>query len=226
MMEEKQTFSRETAKICPLNDLIKGEYVIQEGWQPNYVLVGLRKISRINILGVVVEKTSKNQFFVDDGTASIQVIDFNQSKNTELLQVGDPVIIIGRPRKTEDELFIASEIVSSDQLKKQPQWLSLRKRTLSSLPKTEIVKEEIKKEEIKKEDEVKNKPKTQTTKFLSEQLTGDDVVDFIKKKDSGEGVLIDELIQYFGQDADEVVLTLLSMGEVYEIKPGKIKILE
>ena len=219
-MEEKQTFSRETAKICPIINLINGEYVVQEGWQPNYVLVGLRKISRINILGVVVEKTSRNQFFIDDGTASIQVTDFNQSKNTKNLQVGDPVIVIGRPRKAEDKLFIASEIVNSNQLKKQPQWLSLRKKTLSSLPKSEIVKEEIKeKKEIT--------PKLQIPKkSLAEQLTGDDVVDFIKKKDDGEGVLIEELIKYFGQDADEVVLTLLSMGEVFEIKPGRIKVLE
>ena len=217
-MTDQARFSRETAKLCSIKDLLSGEYIVLEGWQPNHVLVGKRKISRINILGVVVEKPSSFQFLIDDGTATIQVTDFNQNKNTQLLQVGDPVLVIGRPRKAEETLFIASEIVNPHQLKQQPQWLAKRKKELSSLPKTETEKTETTQPKI-------NKPQ-QPKKEHSQQLTGDDLVDHIKKKDTGEGVLIEELVEYFGEEADEVVLTLLSMGEIYEIKPGRVKFLE
>lgn len=216
-MDDKQNFSRETAKLCSLKELINGEYTIQEGWQPNYVLVGERKISRINIIGVVVEKSSQFQFVMDDGTASILVMDFNKNQNTSKLQVGDPVLVIGRPRMTDNGLFIASEIVSSDQLKKNKEWLLLRKKQLNELPKSDP----------KTEQAVVDSPKHFVeAKLPSQQVTGDDVVDFIKKKDTGDGVLIEESIAFFGEDADEIILMLLSMGEIYEIKPGRVKVLE
>jgi len=60
----------------------------------------------------------------------------------------------------------------------------------------------------------------------SGNLTGDDVIDFVKKKDSGDGCSIEEIVSFFGEESDNVILTLMSMGEVYEIKPGRIKILE
>jgi 3-oxoacyl-[acyl-carrier-protein] synthase III len=38
-------------------------------------------------------------------------------------------------------------------------------------------------------------------------LTGDDVIDFVKKKDSGDGCAIEEIISFFGEEADNVILT-------------------
>lgn len=202
---------RETAKICSVNDLIIGEYIVQEGWLPNYIKSGNRKLSRVNIMGFVVDKPTPFQFLLDDGTGSIKVNDFNNTQRTTKIKIGDAVLVVGRPRKANDELFLACEIANPDQLKKEPKWLNFRKSQLKNPEKVVESKEVIQEEVVD----------TQATK-----LTSDDVVDFIKKKDDGNGCLIETIIDYFGKEADDVVATLLSMGEIFEIKPGKVKILE
>jgi len=223
-MESKNTVQRQTAKITSVKELLDGEYVIQEGWKPNYVQTRTRKLIRVNIIGIIVDKPNPYQFVMDDGSGSILVIDFNQNKKTENLKVGNPVLVIGRPRKSEQELFIASEIATSDQLIKQPLWIVKRKEDLKKLnDENKSLSEEG---EIIVEDLDESISEGELVQPLSGNVTGDDVIDFMRKKDDGDGVLIEDIVNYFGQEADDVILTLMSMGEVYEIKPGKIKILE
>ena len=202
---------RETAKICSVNDLLTGEYIIQEGWLPNYMKVGDRKLSRVNIIGFVIDKTTPFQFLLDDGTGSLTVTDFNNTPRTAKLKVGDAVLVIGRPRKANEEVFLACEIANQDQLKEQPRWLKIRKQELKN-PKKVLETKEIIKEE--------------TSDIQVTTLTSDDLLDFIKKKDDGNGCLIEDIVDYFGKEADDIIITLLSMGEIFEIKPGKLKILE
>jgi len=97
---ESTSTTRETAKICSIDDLLAGELIVQEGWKPNYVLSHSRKLSRVNIMGIIVEKTSPFNFLFDDGTGTILVIDFNNTKQSAQTKVGDPVLVIGRPRKS------------------------------------------------------------------------------------------------------------------------------
>jgi hypothetical protein len=161
---------------------------------------------------------------MDDGSASILVIDFNQRKKTTTLKVGNPVLVIGRPRQAEKDLFIASEIATSDQLIKQPLWIVKRKEDLKKLESNLVQK--IDSEEVLVEDLDETISDGELVQPISGNVTGDDIIVFMRKKDSGDGVSIDEIVDYFGQEADDVILTLMSMGEVYEIKPGRIKILE
>lgn len=195
--------ARATAKVCPLNYLLSGEYVTQEGWQPNFVKVGSEHYIRVNIMGLVVQKLNQNTFYVDDGTSSIQIIDFVQQMSTKKLSVGDPVLVIGRPRNSDQGIFVAAEIVTSKQLVNEPEWLQNRRSFLESF----------------------SKPKSESVQ-VSSNLTGDDVLDFMRKKDTGDGVNIEEIISYFGEDVNEMINTLLSMGEVYEIRSGVLKVLE
>ena len=53
---------RETAKICSVNDLLVGEYVVQEGWLPNYIKINDRKLSRVNIMGSPVLTVESKTF--------------------------------------------------------------------------------------------------------------------------------------------------------------------
>ena len=49
----------------------------------------------------------------------------------------------------------------------------------------------------------------------------------IKKLDEGDGVLIDDVIKSSKiGDAEEIINRLLENGDIFEIKPGKLKILE
>ena len=76
--QSTSSYERETAYICSIRELSEGEYVVQDGWKPNYVKSGVRKLSRVNIMGVVVEKSEMHSFMLDDGTGTISVTDFKQ----------------------------------------------------------------------------------------------------------------------------------------------------
>ncbi|MCF7799260.1 hypothetical protein K9M74_05140 [Candidatus Woesearchaeota archaeon] len=232
MSENKQSPQqfpqRQTAKICSINDLFTGEYVVQEGWKPNYVktINPERFISRVNIIGFIVDKPTPYQFLLDDGTGTITVIDFSQSQKTTDLKVGEPVLIIGRPRQTEGGIFLALEIGTSNQLKEHPEWIPYRKQELASIGGDEL-SEDI---TLQEPDEVQaSQPadvEEQAVFQTPTEITGDMVFDFVKDQDEGEGCDIDFVVKKFGQEADDIILTLISMGELYEAKPGKLKILE
>jgi len=219
---------RQTAKICSVEDLLSGTYVVQEGWKPNYVQTPLRKISRVNIMGVVVDKQTPNQFVLDDGTGSINITDFSSSPALQHIAVGDPALVVGRPRKSEDELFIAAEIIATKQLKKEPLWLTYRKQQLEQVS-ADVIDESFVTESApdSEQNNIQEKKEEQLTPSPQfPELSGDAVFDFVKTKDSGDGCEIDSIIKEFGQEADDLVLTLISMGELYEIKPGRLKVLE
>ncbi|MGM5480980.1 MAG: hypothetical protein ACQESE_01070 [Nanobdellota archaeon] len=217
------SYERETAYICSVDELLNGEYVVQDGWKPNYVNAHGRKLSRVNIMGVVVDKPELYSFMLDDGTATIAVTDFNQQKKTANLSVGDPVLVIGRPRKNGESFFIASEIINADQVKENPAWLTLRKKQLQKITSSQ---DPITQQEKNREQESRTEEEAEEQPVSGQGLTGDDIVDFVRKKDDGAGCDVDDIIVYFGGQAEEVVHTLITMGEVYEIRPGKIKLLE
>ncbi|MFP4118422.1 MAG: hypothetical protein ACLFTH_00015 [Candidatus Woesearchaeota archaeon] len=228
-MPDQSTYERETAYICSIGELNEGEYVVQEGWKPNYVKSGPRKLARVNVMGVVVEKPDVYSFILDDGTGTITVTDFNQQKNTTNLSVGEPVLVIGRPRKSGDTLFIASEIVKANQVKSDPMWLTLRKKQLQRIHAHTSTKSHVKTspEETAEQRQARTpEQESEEQPIISPALTGDDIIAFVRKKDDGSGCDVDEITDYFGSSAEEVVHALITMGEVYEIRPGKIKVLE
>jgi len=223
MEVQQQAPQRETAKICSVSELLEGNYVVQEGWKANYVQTKTRRLSRVNIMGLVVDKITPFQFLLDDGTGTIIVTDFNNKEQTANLKIGEPVLVIGRPRQAEKEVFISCEIATSQQVKKHPLWLVQRKEDLRK-NQQELGQEEAIVEIDSNLDTNFHTP--EAPKTLSEELSGDAVEEFIRKKDSGDGCLIEDIIDYFGEEADDVILTMLSMGEVFEIKPGRLKLLE
>jgi len=68
------------------------------------------------------------------------------------------------------------------------------------------------------EDNEENKPK-------SKIMTGDDIVNFIQKNDEGSGCDVEDIISALGNESEEVINTLISMGEIYEIRAGRVKVL-
>lgn len=226
-MEPTKTSQRETAKICTVKELINGSYVVQEGWLPNYINSNGRKLSRVNIIGIVVSKSNPFDFFIDDGTGSIQIIDFNQQKKVSKLKIGEPILLIGRPRQNDSTTFIACEIVNTKQLVEESSWVSYRKLELKQLQINPIKELNQSTNEISLIKELKKEtPLPEKVELVTADVTGDDILSFIKKKDVGEGCLVEDIISYFGNDIDDHILTLITMGEVYEIKPGRIKVLE
>ncbi len=221
---DEQKFQRQTAKICSVLDLLTGTYVIQDGWKPNYVqtITPARKLSRVNLMGFIVEKSTPHQFLLDDGTGTILVIDFSQNENTATLKVGKPVLVIGRPRQAEKNVFIALEIATTKQLEEEPLWMSYRKQELKEVLADKEDEELVTAAPAKEKELLVAKKPTLPVK----ELTGDMIFDFIKNNEQDEGCDMELIINKFGQEVDDMIFTLISMGELYEAKPGKLKILE
>ena len=59
---------------------------------------------------------------------------------------------------------------------------------------------------------------------VSEETISDKIIDYIKKQDSGDGVDFDDIANAVG-DGD-AIKNLLTEGELFEIRPGRLKVLE
>jgi len=216
-MEKSQ--KRQIAYKVKINDILKGEYVKEEGeWVPNYIRVGDKKVSRVNLMAVVVSKqnlenTNYQSLIIDDGSGKISIRTFEEGSNFDDIDVGSFVVVVGRPREYLNEKYIVSEILKKigDQL-----WVEVRKMELGSMKKIEDVSSEVDKPEERK---------------LKEERVGDDIntkiFNLIKEVDQGEGADTQDVISKSNIDrAEETINRLLKDGEVFEIKPGKLKVLE
>ena len=193
---------RQIARKVSIQAVQDGTYVRQEGWQSNFVETPSGdKVSRINILGTVVSPPADGHFFIDDGTgkAEIRVLD----QQLPSLQIGDVIMVVGRPREFGNQIYIMPEIVKTIA---DPKWIEVRLRELKRDNK--IVP--------KAEDPVEEKP---TEKTPLQQIY--ETIDLL---DKGEGVHIEDILQRLGHDQGEsLIQKLLREGEIFEIAPGRLK---
>jgi len=197
---------RETAIICAVNDLLQGSFVRTEGWTPSYFATDIGNISRVNLMGVVVEKDEEG-IIIDDGTGRILLRSFET--NLPEANVGELVLIIGRPRVFNEKKYVVPEIMR----KISPDWAEYRKIQLKRMSRiTTFVRVEKK--------EVVNEPPQGQNPYQR-------IVEFIKDLDNGEGADIGEVERRSGfSNAGELISRLIEEGEIFEIRPGRIKILE
>ena len=216
MVQEQQIQPRQVAYKVRIGDLIRGEYVEQEGWQPNYVIVKDKQVSRVNLIASVIDvqvSVSLGTIIIDDGSGTIQVKAFNEdSAKLNNIKIGDVVIVIGRPRRYSNQFFISYEIIKTI----DPLWAKVRQKELGN----EIISNapngpSIKMETVGGVDINSNENK----KF---------VLNLIKNADDGNGANIDDVVDKsgFGQkDAEKILEDLIKSGEIYENVAGRVKIL-
>jgi RPA family protein len=215
-MAEQQ--KRQIAYKARVKDLLGGKYVKEEGWNPNYVESGGRKISRVNLIGTIVSKESVESFqslTLDDGTGKITARTFEKNIVLDSLDIGDVVLIIGRPREYGRERYVLIEIIKKIDNKK---WILYRK---AELDKVVIEEEPVSEKEIKNEvEEI-----SITTEAISEGSPAELILKRIKELDKGEGADFDEVTKGINE-GEKIISSLLSEGEVFEVKPGRLKVLE
>ena len=177
-------------------DILKGKYVKMKDWNPNYIETNDgKKVSRVNIMGTIISKDS-DSLVLDDGSGTISVRSFENQDPFKEIDVGDVAIIVGRPRKFGEEIYILLEIIKKINDKK---WIKVRN--------LELGERKIKEKNI------------EDTEHL-------DIYDIIKNLDNGNGADIEQVISISGKDAERTIELLLKEGEIFEIKPGKLKVLE
>lgn len=199
---------RQTAYIISVNDIKNSQYTKSDGeWDPNYIKVGDLNVSRVNIMGTVVSAESENvsSFTIDDGTGTINARVFDDS--IKMPEIGDIIMVIGKPREFNEEKYIVPEIVKKIENEK---WLEVRKKYMKK-PQQSEKKEEPKEEEV-------------VEQVVSSE---DDVIDLIKQLDNGEGADVDAVIEKSSmENCEKRINMLLSEGEIFEVKPGRVKVLE
>ncbi len=98
-------------------DIVRGSYTKQEGFEPNYVITpyGLTA-SRVRILGTVVdtyvnEDESYGALTLDDGTETIRAKFFQDLDMMQGFEEGDIVEVVGKVKKYDGETYVNPEMV-------------------------------------------------------------------------------------------------------------------
>jgi len=160
-------------------------------------------------MGVIVSK-NKNQIVVDDGTGQIIVRIFN-GQNNGSISIGRTVLVIGRTNKINNEVYVSSEIVKNIE---NTLWLKVRKEELKE-----------KKENIPIEGgKIDNSDKKLEEKKSNHQ---EYIISLIKKLDQDKGALIEEIVTKSSiKKCEELINLLVKNGEIFEVEPGRVKVLE
>lgn len=216
---------RQIAYKIRVGKITEGDYVKESGWLPNYILILGKKVSRINIIGVLVNVNDNGQeFMLEDKSGRIIIRSFED--NDYGVKIGDIVLVIGRPREFNNERYVVPEIVRFV----DRNWLRLRELELCS------------QEEIFNGNNCENKClnnnltnnveniakspiREENTKeaIIKSVIDPEDVMKQIKLLDQGDGADYEELLAKIGDE--KIIKMLLEEGEIFEIRPGKIKIL-
>ena len=206
--ETEQVFQkRQTAYKIRIKDILDSRYVKTEGFNPNYLELRSKEVSRINVIGVVVQKSGINNYkslTIDDGTGKISSRVFEDNILLNKIDIGNIVIIIGRPREFSSEKYILIEIIK----KIDPSWAKVRKLELGK---------------IGNDNNFSNNNSVEEEAILSPT---NEIVKLIKELDKGEGVSIEDVLSKNIKGMDKIIDVLLKEGDIFEVKPGKLKVLE
>lgn len=211
---------RQIAYKISIGIILKGKYIKTEGWEPNYLLIGEEKISRINLIGIIIGIDHNGNYetlLVEDGTGKISVRSFEQKTSFSKLKIADAIQIIGRPREFNSEIYIIPEIIKLINNKK---WIDVRLYELQKSPLSKFEVENI--QEGNKEFDEMNV----SEELIDEKVTNlERIYNLIKKLDKGPGADYKTVMEQAGEKARILIEKLLKEGEIFEIAPGKLKIL-
>ena len=228
--QNQQQFKRQIAHIMRIKDILESPYYQEEGWKPNYIFYNETKVSRVNIIGtiiteVMVQETEENKilsFDLDDGTGTINARQFT-TMDTELsATVGDIVLCIGKIREFNGQKYMSLEHATK---LKNKDWIEFRKKELEYLI-TPEQKQTADTKEGSQADEQTVQDNSEDTEELSQTIGKQQILDFIQSHDEGEGVAVDFIAKQLNiSDIDAEILELLKQGDVFELKPGHVKLL-
>ena len=224
---EQQQYKRQTAYLCNTQELAQGKYVKQEGWEPSFLRINDKMYARIRIVGIVVEHSAQ-ETVLDDGKGRVTIRSFDN--NLANISVGMPLMVIGRPRTFNDQLYVLAEIAKII----TPNWIKYFSEQKDSFKAfIPAAPEEVEVEEQVIETSTTPQPvinETANEEAITTQKPKNDkgsLIDIIRELDPGDGAAVDEIIAKSGMpDAEEKLQFLITQGEVFELRAGKVKVLE
>jgi uncharacterized protein len=206
-MAEQQFQKREVAYKVRISDILDSQFHKDDA-SAGHIKFNGNTISRVNIIANLVSKSEESQYsngILDDGTGKILLRTFEPTQMFSQLDVGDFVLLVGKVREFNNEKYIIPEA-----LKKIEDfgWVNLRKLELGNL----LNVEKVEAKEVVEDDGI---------------TTRDKICDLIKKIDSGDGAAFDDILNSANdKDAEKIINRLLENGDIFEVRPGKLKVLE
>ena len=240
---------RQTTSRARIYDIVNGNFVRKEGFEPSYVLTDLgQRISRTYLIGTIVDKfMSENGNYssitIDDDSDSIRIKAFREQVNIfDNFNVGDLVMVIGKVRNYADENYVIPEIVKkiTDPNLESLHKLEVLKQSLLHKKALEIIKKEKNnfgdveklKKYVKKQHGIDADIVDSTLEtFTMEQETKEKdykplLLETLDRLDEGEGIEFRKLLEESKLPEnifEEAINEILSDGVCFEPKPGVIK---
>ena len=204
---------RQVAHKVGICDVLKGDFIKDE-LSAGYIKLNDSMVSRVNVIAVIVDKSEaagNSSVIIDDGTGRILLKSFDGASLFSGLDVGDVVLTVGRIREFNSERYIVPEL-----LKKTGNTLWMAARKL-----------ELEKRGYLMEADKDANAADRNIDVSIDLPASDEIYSLIKDLDNGEGVSFDEIIGKFkGSEAENAINKLLENGNIFEIRPGRLKVLE
>ena len=212
MPEQRFLQKRQVAYKVVISEITKTNF-IKDNISSGYVVLDDRKISRVNIIAIVVYKTEKpngySSVVIDDGTGKLLLRSFENNNHLTKANIGDVILVIGRLREFNNERYIIPEILKITGIV----WLNLRRCELNRLNIGNVFNENAETADVLVKD---------NTNDISEEIYA-----LIKLLDTGDGVVVENIVKSSNHpDVESVVSRLLKNGNIFEIKHGVLKVLE
>lgn len=211
MPELKQnTFQkRYVAYKVKISNILSASF-IRDVFSAGYVNLNGMNVSRVNIIATLINKIEEPNYasaVIDDGTGRISLRSFENKGIFLKVDVGDIVLAIGKIREFNNEKYLIPDIIRKIN---NIQWANVRKL------------------ELEKDGYAVNE-KTREVYQLEEDVTNikEEIYSLIKRLDKSDGASIDEVIKNSNNDdAENMIRKMLENGDIFEIRHGKIKVLE
>ncbi|MBU3940732.1 MAG: OB-fold nucleic acid binding domain-containing protein, partial [Nanoarchaeota archaeon] len=189
-----------------------------------------KKVSRVNIIATTIMKYENQEggnmsITLDDSSASIRVKVWKDDiKLLQDIQIGDTILVIGRPRQFSGEIYIVPEIVNKVE---NPTWQKIRKLELEKefgvRQKLETPVLELKQPEMLQplieEETVEETSETDRQKILNliEKYGGEKGAEFSK-------IILESKI--LEEKANLIIEDLLKEGEIFKPTISTLKLLK
>jgi len=236
---------RQTAKKVRLWDLMNGDFVKKEGFEPSYIKTRTgENISRAHVIGTVVSvfKSDDGNFVsvtIDDGSDTMRLKAFNETEVIEKLEEGSIVDVVGKVREYNGENYLIPEVARKVE---DPNFELMRRLEFLQKERGEGGSKEPETEQKSIPQPKENKPpadekgeESQKESSKESVKEGDEppqekamlkkrVLEFIETQK--EGVVYSEIcgkVQAEEAELESVIDELLNEGICYEPSPGKIK---
>gem|GEM_PF-1927074 len=236
------TGDRPTATVLTAATLHQGTFQSGEGWNASGVLLpDGRTVHIVDLVGTLVSSDAGSMGWgavLDDGTGKI-TLRRSQPPQGNSFPPGTPVRVLGRPREYNTERYLQVDVIKPLTQQSQVSYFVLRRElftqtsaspTSASLSTPATTPTHVPPSVVQVpvsptvQPETMRAPPKETHPVDTPRAK---IITLIRELDKGTGADIEDVIALSRLgDAQDIIQTLIERGDVFEVRPGRLKIIE